>query len=381
MKFKVFIILFAISVTVVAQERGLLKKPKTNTPEKQAKDKNFNKPVREDDEFSFEEAPTLRFANEFMKKTNPDSTEKIKIIPIKEENTLINENTSTIDESESQIVEIEPYMKVEGSDELVRGPSYFAVWDTKRKNPYNLDATEFDEVVPLKLYDISEGRLWKKPIEKGIVNSEFKWRGRRWHEGVDLDVEIGDPVYAPFDGIVRVTGRDGRGYGNYMILRHYNGIETIHAHLSKINFETNTLVKAGDIIGLAGNTGRSSGPHLHFEMLYEGNPFNPRHIYEFLPDDIKIIAQEFIVTSRIFDYLRGKATLPTETNNLVESEENYEGEAPVEEVTNVVWVKVKSGDSLTEIAQRNGLSIQELCKLNHISPRAVLKVGKRLRIQ
>jgi murein DD-endopeptidase MepM/ murein hydrolase activator NlpD len=370
-----FILLFAV-FTTFAQEKGELKSPKISSQKKEkdknAKDKNFNKPIKKEiDDFDFEEAPKLRFVNEFLRQ-DEDSTEKIQIIPVKESNPIVQEKVDVIDEVEAQIVEIEPYFKVQGSDDLIRGQSYFAVWDNKRKNPYNLKASEFDDVVPLKLYDVSEGREWKSPLEKGRITSNFGWRSGRWHEGVDLDLETGDPVYAPFDGIVRVVGWDGRGYGNYMILRHYNGLETIYGHLSKVNLEANTYIKAGDMIAWGGNTGRSSGSHLHFETLYEGNPFNPRNIFDFSPEKIGILAQEFILTSKAFDYLRGKSSIVYE----------YEEEIDTQtQIINVAWVKVKSGETLTEIANRNGMSIQEICKLNRLSMKSHLRVGQKLRIQ
>jgi hypothetical protein len=158
-------------------------------------------------------------------------------------------------------------------------------------------------------------------------------------------------------------------YGRCVVIRHYNGLETLYGHLSKINFEPNTIVKAGDEIGKGGSTGRSSGPHLHFETRYEGNPFDPRNIFNFSPSQINIVSQEFLMTSRVYDYLRGGA-----------AKGDFEFDEPVK-IVRKVWIRVPSGGTLTEIAEKNNTTITELCKLNHIKPYTRLRAGYRLRIK
>lgn len=366
------IIVLALSTSTFAQrERGLkINKPNipTNQKDSKAKDKNFNKSNKNDDEFSFEEEPKLRFVNEFEAPKAVETAPSVKIEPIKEVNTAVHEDTSTIDEGEVQIVEIEDEAQFVGSEEMVKIASYFSVWDTDSVDPYGIDAKEFDDVVPIKLYDISQGRYWSGPMAKGVTNSQFGWRWRRWHTGTDLDLETGEPILAAFDGIVRVASTRG-GYGRCVVLRHYNGLETLYGHLSKINFEPNTVVKAGDEIGKGGNTGRSSGPHLHFETRYEGNPFDPRNIFSFSPNQINIISQDFLLTSRVYDYLRGGA-----------SKGDFEFDEPVA-VSRKVWYRVRSGENLSEIANKFNTSVGELCKLNKIRSSTRLKVGYRLRVK
>lgn len=367
-------IILALSIsgaTFAQRERGTrLNKPNipSNQKDSKNKDKNFNKEKKEDDEFSFEEEPKLRFVNEFETPKVSESLPAPKIEPIKELNTAVHEDTSTIDEGQVQIVEIEDEAQFQGSEDMVKIASYFSVWDTDTVDPYGIDAKEYDDVVPIQLYDISQGRYWAGPLSKGVTNSPFGWRWKRWHTGQDLDLETGDPVYAAFDGIVRLSRVQG-AYGRCVVIRHYNGLETLYGHLSKINFEANTIVKAGDEIGKGGSTGRSSGPHLHFETRYEGNPFDPRNIFNFSPSQINIISQEFLMTSRVYDYLRGGA-----------AKGDFEFEEPVK-VNRKVWTRVAPGSSLSEIANKFNTTVTELCKLNRIKPYTRLKAGYRLRVR
>jgi murein DD-endopeptidase MepM/ murein hydrolase activator NlpD len=367
-------IIFAVCVSGVSyaqRERGIrLNKPNipANQKDSKAKDKNFNKEKKEDDEFTFEEEPKLRFVNEFETPKAVEALPALKMEPVKELNTTVHEDTATIDEGQVQIVEIEDEAQFQGSEDMVKIASYFSVWDTDTVDPYGIDAKEYDDVVPIQLYDISQGRYWAGPLSKGVTNSPFGWRWKRWHTGQDLDLETGDPVYAAFDGIIRLARVQG-AYGRCVVIRHYNGLETLYGHLSKINFEPNTIVKAGDEIGKGGSTGRSSGPHLHFETRYEGNPFDPRNIFNFSPSQINIVSQEFLMTSRVYDYLRGGA-----------AKGDFEFEEPVK-IVRKVWIRVPSGGTLTEIAEKNNTTITEICKLNHIKPYTRLRAGYRLRIK
>lgn len=366
------ILVVAISSTTFAQRERGLKLNKPNIPSKQkesnSKDKNFNKDKKEDDEFSFEEEPKLRFVNEFETPKVVESAPAVKIEPIKELNTAVHEDTSSIDEGEVQIVEIEDEAQFVGSDEMVKIASYFSVWDTDSVDPYGIDAKEFDDVVPIQLYDISQGRYWAGPLSKGVTNSPFGWRWKRWHTGQDLDLDTGEPVYAAFDGIIRVASTRG-AYGRCVVIRHYNGLETLYGHLSKINFEPNTIVKAGDEIGKGGSTGRSSGPHLHFETRYEGNPFDPRNIFNFSPSQINIVAQDFLMTSRVYDYLRGGA-----------NKGDFEYDEPVA-INRKVWYRVRTGENLSEISNKFNTTVAEICKLNKIRASSRLRAGYRLRVK
>ena len=114
----------------------------------------------------------------------------------------------------------------------------------------------------------------------GSISSSYGQRWGRKHEGLDIPLHTGDSVVASFDGIVRFAKSTTSGYGNCIIIRHLNGLETLYGHLSKIEVAENQFVKSGDLIGLGGSTGKSTGPHLHFETRYYDYSFNPTKIID-----------------------------------------------------------------------------------------------------
>ena len=115
----------------------------------------------------------------------------------------------------------------------------------------------------------------------------YRPRRRRMHYGLDIKVYVGDTIRAAFDGKIRIVKNQGRrGYGKYIVIRHDNGLETVYGHLSKQLVEENQLVKSGEVIGLGGNTGRSTGSHLHFETRFLGIPMNPAFMFDFEKQDI-----------------------------------------------------------------------------------------------
>ena len=125
------------------------------------------------------------------------------------------------------------------------------------------------------------------PTPSTKITSPFGPRWRRMHNGLDLKVNIGDTIVAAFDGKVRIVKYERRGYGKYVVIRHDNGLETVYGHLSKQLVEENQLVKAGEVIGLGGNTGRSTGSHLHFETRFLGIAINPIYMFDFPKQDIQ----------------------------------------------------------------------------------------------
>jgi Peptidase family M23/LysM domain len=183
--------------------------------------------------------------------------------------------------------------------------------------------------------------------------STFGMRWHRWHYGIDIDLEIGDPIMACFDGVVRISRYNPGGYGNYVMIRHYNGLETLYGHMSEAKVEVGQFVKAGEVIGLGGNTGKSTGPHLHFEVRYAGNAFDPSYVYDFA--HMKLRDKNFTLTPFHYSYAK--------------------------EARKVYYHKVRPGDSLGKIARKYGVSTTRLCKLNRISTRSTLRPGQRLRIR
>ncbi len=148
-------------------------------------------------------------------------------------------------------------------------------WNSDRVNPYGTAVTipEHHDI------DVSE---YSTPTP-GHITSNYGYRSRfgRMHYGIDLKLQVGDTVRAAFSGKVRLTKYEGRGYGYYVVIRHNNGLETVYGHLSRFLVKPNEYVKAGEPIALGGNTGRSTGAHLHFETRYLGIPINPAAIIDF----------------------------------------------------------------------------------------------------
>lgn len=198
----------------------------------------------------------------------------------------------------------------------------------------------------------------------GHAHSKFKVRHRRPHYGVDIALNTGDSIRAAFDGVVRIsTGYRTGGYGNLVILRHANGLETYYGHLSKLLVEVGELVSAGEVIGLGGSTGRSTGPHLHFETRYRGKAFDPERLFDFDLGELR--SSDFCLKK---DYL---------------SIYSHYGQTDKESkaASQTQYYKVRKGDTLGKIASRNGTTVNKLCRLNGIKSSKTLRVGQRLRVR
>lgn len=185
------------------------------------------------------------------------------------------------------------------------------------------------------------------PTDSTYITDKYGYRPRRGrqHMGLDIRIRIGDTIRAAFDGKVRISRYERRGYGHYLVIRHPNGLETVFGHLSKKLVEEDDIVHAGDPIALGGNTGRSTGPHLHFETRILGNPINPALMFDF--------PHQRAVTDF---YVYQKNTRP-------------------------VYYKVRSGDTLSGIALKNETSVSNICKLNGFTTKTVIKPGQTLRVQ
>ena len=141
------------------------------------------------------------------------------------------------------------------------------------------------------------------------ITSTFKIRWNKWHKGIDIGVGVGNKVSAVFDGKVRYAKFNSGGYGNLIIIRHYNGLETYYAHLDKINVVPGQHVNAGSIIGLSGNTGHSTGPHLHFEVRIFGNAFNPYYLWN---SEFSLIVKQKYINSDMFYHQRKSSTVDSQ---------------------------------------------------------------------
>jgi hypothetical protein len=189
----------------------------------------------------------------------------------------------------------------------------------------------------------------------GDVTSRFGLRHYRYHYGTDVKLETGDTVKSAFDGRVRVT-KLSRSYGFVVVIRHLNGLETLYAHLSEINVVNDQYVKAGDLIGLGGNTGHSFGSHLHFEIRYLGAPINPEDIIDF--DHKNLRSDKLLLTAYHFRYQKDIAKLKAAR-----------------------FHKVRRGESLGTIARKYHTSVKTLRKLNRMKKSTVIRAGKRIRVR
>ena len=220
---------------------------------------------------------------------------------------------------------------------------------------------EADEVVHLKLVDDKHKFAFPTPPE-ARTTSHYGPRRRRFHYGVDLAQPTGKDIYSAFDGVVRVS-RFNKSYGNLIVIRHDNGLETYYAHLSQRYAKVGMRVKAGDVIGLCGNTGRSYGSHLHFEIRYMGNAMNPEHVIDCT--NHKLINTELTLTKDSFRKVADSRTVASAQRSS----------------TGAQYHKVKSGDTLGKIAARYHTTVRRLCQLNGIKQTTTLSIGRRLRVR
>lgn len=228
-------------------------------------------------------------------------------------------------------------------------PAYnqYFFWDTIDIHPYKSKMNKFTETRVLSLVDSTS--FFSMPI-KTKVNSDFGWRKWKYHYGIDLGLNIGDTLVSAFDGMVRVV-KKSKSYGKCIVIRNNNGLETLYAHLSKIEVVPNQEVKAGELIGLGGNSGHSTGPHLHFEIRYLGGAINPNDIMDF--NNYTLLTDSLLIDHCTFEYL--------------------------DDVQKARYYSIRKGDSLSRIAQKTGVSMTKLCKLNGITRKSKLRIGRRLR--
>lgn len=230
------------------------------------------------------------------------------------------------------------------------GGSFYDNWNTLVPNPSRNNLAKFDTTLQVLLVDSLQNCDFHSPF-KGVVTSHFGWRYGRNHNGIDIDLEVWDPVHSAFPGVVRVA-RNYKGFGRVVVVRHYNGLETTYAHLHRFKVKTGDIVEAGDVIGLGGSSGNSTGSHLHFEVRFQGVPIRPSELIDFKNN---VLRSPMVKLRKEGAFL---AVVP-------EKEEIY---------------LVKTGDYLYNIAKTFGLTLDEICTLNHIQANAHLKTGQKLKV-
>lgn len=240
-------------------------------------------------------------------------------------------------------------------------------------NIYAHRATELPDTFNIDL------RGFCMPTTNRVVTSNFGPRWGRQHKGIDVKVYIGDTIRAAFDGKVRMVRYEAKGYGKYVVIRHGNGLETIYGHMSKQLVDENQVVKAGEPIGLGGNTGRSTGSHLHFETRLCGVALNPALMFDFrnqdvIGDNYMFYRSRYMSESAIANRLRGVGG----SNNDDDIElANAAPEASY--AKDVKFHKVAAGETLSSIAKKRGTTVEQLCKLNRIGKRIRLMPGQILK--
>ena len=249
---------------------------------------------------------------------------------------------------------------------------YDAHWDDNSTNPYGIEQKDLPNEWAIWLVDSLD--QYHCPFQGSVYHrGKFGVRRGRRHQGVDIPLKTGDPVYATFTGKVRVSRYWG-AFGNLIVIRHENGIETFYAHLSKRNVEVGDWVNAGDVIGLGGSTGRSTGPHLHFETRYNGFAFDPQWLIDF---------EKGILRHRLFVLKKKYFNIYSNYEQDFEDEIRNQEEDAAEDAEKAAmkWYTVRSGDTLYKIARNHGTTVKEICRLNGISQNATLRIGKRLRVR
>lgn len=230
------------------------------------------------------------------------------------------------------------------------------------------------------------------PTPSRVITSNFGARWGRMHKGLDIKVYTGDTIRAAFTGKVRIVRYDAGGYGKFIVIRHDNGLETIYGHLSKQLVAENQNVRAGDVIGLGGNTGRSTGSHLHFETRLCGVALNPALFFDFRAQDVtcdtyvfrkSTIDRESAQATR----LRGKNDQNGYSREDVVGRQQATANSARTESTNTAtsypgttrYHKVEAGETVYSIARKHGLSVDEFCRINHINKNMRIRAGQILK--
>ncbi len=261
--------------------------------------------------------------------------------------------------------------------------SLYEEWENKRTHA----------VYPMPdMYKI-DLRGFHMPTPSRVITSSFGHRWGRQHKGLDIKVYIGDTIRSAFSGKVRIVRYEGRGYGNYVVIRHNNGLETVYGHLSKQLVHENQVVRAGQPIGLGGNTGRSTGSHLHFETRLCGTAINPSLMFDFRNQDVT--GDFYVYRKSTVASESAQATALRGKNNVPYSKENIQGKQatvsqantdvtrnldkmhePAASAKNEInWYTVGNGDTVESVAEKLGMTVENFCRLNRIGRYTQLSKG------
>lgn len=273
-------------------------------------------------------------------------------------------------------------------NDIMRRAMFTENWSSELPNPYRVSLEALPDKISIWVVDtLGEYRC---PVMSKVY-SPFGYRHRRRHQGVDLPLKKGDNVYAAFSGEVRMS-RYYKAYGNLVIIRHENGLETFYGHLSKRLVDEGQWVDAGQVIGLGGSTGRSTGPHLHFETRYQGYTFDPQWLIDFdsgtLRHRLFVLKKKFLNAGSRYvpeseaeedDILQGDARDYAVADSIAAAKKIEEERLAAAAAK---YHKIRSGDTLYGIARKYGTSAAAICRLNSgMTTKSVLKIGKTIRVK
>lgn len=279
------------------------------------------------------------------------------------------EDTTKLEITRNEFIEETEVSEEEADTMEISFPSHdlYASWDTNKAHPYNFNETFKEDSVTIVLTQ-GEDNCFSMPV-KGRLTSVFGWRKYRPHYGTDIDLEKGDSIVCAFDGMVRIA-RYFQGYGNCVIVRHNNGLETVYGHMSKIMVESGQKVYASTLLGLGGNTGRSRGSHLHFEIRYLGQALDTQDFIDFEKNNLK--SNEFV--------LRKKDVENKYDLRALHARHKSDLMARYGKVSADGYYRVRKGDTLGAIARKTGTSVKSLCRKNKIKATSILRLGQKLKI-
>ncbi len=278
------------------------------------------------------------------------------------------------------------YRYVKDSSQMASDSVFTECWDTRAVNPYRDKPDALPDKFSIWVVDTLDSYVCPYVTKP---RSQFGYRHGRRHQGIDLPYPKGTPVAAAFDGRVRISSYVS-GYGNLVVIRHANGLETFYGHLSENKVQSGDWVRAGDIIGLGGSTGRSTGPHLHFETRYRGAAFDPAWLIDFETGTLRhrlltVRSWYFNPNQRyVQDVDDEDEIFRTDEEDRLLAEEQAKKEAAARAAAEAAAKKyhtIRSGDTLSGIAKKYHTSVKALCQLNGMKETTVLQVGKRIRVK